>query len=155
MKTVALTLLTTMVLLMITSCAEDGTMTTGGKGAIGGGAAGAVVGQALGRNRYATVMVGAMGSILGYLIGEEMDKTDTEKLNNALESGQAGKPIAWKNPDTGDEYKIIPFEFVTDEATQQKCRNAKLVANLEGKEQITDTKACRSNDGQWALDTVK
>ena len=100
-------------------------------------------------------MVGAMGSILGYLIGEEMDKTDTEKLNNALESGQAGKPIAWKNPDTGDEYKIIPFEFFTDEATQQKCRNAKLVANLEGKEQITDTKACRSNDGQWALDTVK
>jgi len=155
MKTVTLTLLASMLLLMMTSCADDGTMTSGGKGSIGGAAGGAVIGQALGRNRYATVMVAAMGGILGYLIGEEMDKSDTEKLNRALESGEAGKPISWKNPDTGDAYQVIPQDFYTDDSTQQKCRNADLIATLEGKEEKTKTKACRSSDGHWVLDTVK
>lgn len=144
-----------MIILLMTSCADDETLTTGGKGAILGAAGGAVVGQAIGRNRYATIMAGAVGSILGYVIGEEMDKSDTEKLNNALENGASGKPISWKNPDTGDEYKIIPFEFFTDDATQQKCRKAKIIATLEGEEQITDSKACRQSDGHWELDTLK
>jgi len=155
MRTAALSLLTTMVLLTMTSCADDGTLSTGGKGAIAGGAGGAVIGQALGKNRYATIMGGAVGSMLGYVIGQEMDKTDTEKLNNALESGASGKAISWKNPDSGDEYQVVPFEFFTDETTNQKCRKAKLIATVEGKEQVTDTKACRSDDGQWMLDTVK
>ena len=154
MKTAALAVVTTMLLLLMTSCADDENLSTGGKGAIAGAAGGAVVGQALGRNRYATIMVGAMGSILGYVVGQEMDKSDTGKLNNALENGAAGKAIAWKNPDTGDEYTIIPFEFFTDDGTQQKCRKAKIIATVEGKEQITDSKASRQQDGHWALDTL-
>ncbi len=155
MRTIALALLGTMLLLLMTSCADDGTLTTGGKGAIGGAAAGAVIGQALGRNRYATITAAVVGTMLGYIVGNEMEKSDTQKLNNALENGAAGNPISWKNPDTGDEYKIIPFEFFTDDVTQQKCRNAKIVANTEGKEQITDTKACRQSDGHWDLGALK
>ena len=155
MRTAALAVLVTMPLLMIMSCADDGSMTTKGKTVAGGAAAGAVIGQAVGRNRYATAIGAGFGSLLGYIVGNEMEKSDTQNLNNALENGAAGNPISWNNPDTGDEYKIIPFEFFTDDVTQQKCRNAKIVADIEGKEQITDTKACRQSDGHWDLGALK
>ena len=154
MRTLAFALVTTMVTLMMTSCADDGSMTSGGKGAIGGAAGGAVLGQALGRNRYATVAVAAMGGIIGYLVGTEMDKSDTQKLNEALEYGEPGKTISWKNPDTGDAYQITPQAFITDDATKQKCRITEVVATVEGKEQKTTSKACRNSDGQWVLDQV-
>jgi len=144
-----------MVLLMMTSCADDGSMTTKGKTVAGGAAAGAVVGQAIGRNRYATAFGAGIGSLIGYIIGNEMEKADTQNLNDALENGPAGEPIAWKNPDTGDEYNVVPFDSYTDESTQQKCRNAKIVATIDGKEEIIDTKACQQSDGHWDLGTLK
>lgn len=142
-------------LMMLTSCADDQTLSSGGKGAAAGAAGGAVFGQVMAKNTQATIAGAAVGTLIGYMVGKEMDQTDTQKLNNALENGAAGNPISWKNPDTGDAYKIIPFEFFTDDATQKKCRKAKLVGNFDGKEQITDTKACRESDGHWVLDTVK
>lgn len=154
MKKIAFVLIGSMLPLLLMSCADDGTLTTGGKGAIGGAAGGAVLGQALGRNRYATVAVAAMGGIIGYLVGTEMDKSDTQKLNEALEYGEPGKTISWKNPDTGDVYQITPQAFVTDDATKQKCRITEVVATVEGKEQKTASKACRNSDGQWVLDQV-
>lgn len=151
MKFVGLAASMALLLALITSCADDGSMTTKGKTSAGGAAAGAVIGQAVGKNRYATAIGAGFGTLIGYIVGNEMEKTDTQNLNNALENGTAGDPIAWTNPDTGDQYKVIPFEFFTDDATQQKCRDAKIIANIEGKEQVSDTKACRQSDGHWDL----
>lgn len=46
----------------------------GQAGALGGGALGAIIGQAIGRNTTGTLMGAGAGALLGYIFGNESDK---------------------------------------------------------------------------------
>jgi len=150
MRMIALVVAGTL-MFMVTSCAEMGSMNKGQKGAIGGAAGGALIGQAIGRNTTATIIGAAAGTLLGYIVGNEMDKYDQQQLNNAYERGPSGQPVTWVNPDTGNNYQVVPQPSYTNTSTNQVCREADITATIDGKPENVVSTACRNSQGQWVL----
>ncbi|WP_457573450.1 glycine zipper domain-containing protein [Desulfolithobacter sp.] len=133
---------------LLASCAEQNKAQIG---AGGGAVAGALVGQAIGHNTQATLIGAAVGTMLGYIIGNEMDKYDREQLNHVYERGVSNQPTSWVNPDTGNEYRVVPKPAYTDPETSRVCRQAEIEAVIDGKVEKTYTVACRDENGRWQL----
>jgi surface antigen len=144
-------LLVPAMLLAVTSC-EQGVYTKGVQGAGMGAAGGAIIGQAIGRNTEATLIGAAVGSLLGYIVGNEMDKYDRQQLNSAYEYGPSGQSTTWQNPDNGNSYQVVPQPAYTQPShPDTPCRQAEILATIDGKTQKTYTTACRNSSGQWIL----
>jgi len=135
---------------LLTSCANSN-MNKGQQGAVGGAAGGALIGQAIGHNTEATLIGMAVGTMLGYIVGNEMDKYDREQLNHVYSRGVSGNTAAWINPDNGNQYNVTPQPAYSSPGNNQPCRKAEIVAIIDGKEERTLTTACRDNNGQWQL----
>ncbi|MEE4165942.1 MAG: glycine zipper domain-containing protein [Desulfocapsaceae bacterium] len=140
-----------LMMVVMSSCAQQDGMNKGQKGAIGGAAGGALLGQAIGRNTEATIIGAAVGTVLGYIVGNEMDKFDRQQLNNAYERGPSGQPVTWVNPDSGNNYQVVPQPAYTNPTTSQVCREAEIMATIDGQPQVTKTVACRNDRGEWVL----
>jgi surface antigen len=108
-------------------------------GAIAGGAIGGLVGGEVG------LLIGAAaGGALGYTLGRAMEEEDRRRMAYALEANQ---PAAWRNPQTGYEYRVEPMD--TRYEAGRPCREFRVLAEVEGRpDQITGT-ACRTPDGRW------
>ncbi len=132
--------------LSLSSCATKG-QSGAGAGAIGG----ALLGQAIGHNTEATLIGAAVGGALGYMIGNEMDKYDREQLNHAYERVPSGQSTSWHNPDTGNTYEVRPQPAYSDPALHRTCRQAEIIAVIDGKTERTYSTACRDEYGQWQL----
>jgi len=135
-----------LLLFLLSSCA-----TRSQTGAVGGAAAGALVGQAIGHNTGATLVGAAVGTMLGSIVGNEMDKYDREQLNHSYERGISGQGSSWVNPESGNQYTVVPESAYQEPASQRVCRRAKIDAFIKGKPQIVNTTACRGKNGQWEL----
>ncbi len=150
MKIVAVILAGFMALLM-TSCANT-SLNKGQQGAIGGAVGGALLGQAIGRNTEATLIGAAVGTALGYIVGNEMDKYDRKELNQAYEFGPSGQASSWQNPDNGNYYEVTPQPAYTSPTYPDRpCRQAEIMATIDGRSERTYTTACRNSQGQWEL----
>ncbi|PID76918.1 MAG: hypothetical protein CSB24_04225 [Deltaproteobacteria bacterium] len=136
------------VILALTGCYPQN---RGQRGAAVGAAGGAVVGQAIGRNTEATLIGAAVGTMLGYIVGNEMDKADRQRLNNVYETGRSGQMSTWNNPDNGNLYQVVPQPAYNSANSGQTCRKAEIRAIIEGQPQTTYTTACRDNYGQWHI----
>ncbi len=134
-----------LVLLFTSSCA-----TKGQTGALGGAAAGGLIGQAIGHSTGATLIGVAVGGMLGYIVGNEMDKYDREQLNNVYERGGSNQRSSWVNPDSGNRYAVTP-QPAYQTANHQVCRRAEISATIDGKPQRTYSTACRNDYGDWEL----
>ncbi len=142
-------LLLPLIVIGVSSCAN---YTKGQQGAGIGGLSGALLGQAIGRNTEATLIGAAVGTMLGYIVGNEMDKFDRRELNQAYEYGPSGQTTSWQNPDNGNRYQVIPQPAYTQPLQPQRpCRRAEILATIDGKTERTYTTACRNNAGQWEL----
>jgi surface antigen len=133
--------------LLLSSCAN---MNKAQMGGAGGAAAGAIAGQAIGKNTGATLIGAAVGGMLGYIVGNEMDKFDQQQLTRAYESAPSGQPIAWTNPDSHNQYQVIP-QPAYNGPSNQPCRKAEIVAVIDGKTERTYSTACRDMNGSWQL----
>lgn len=133
-------------LLMLSSCA-----TKGQTGALGGAAGGALIGQAIGHNTAGTLIGAAVGAGLGYIIGNEMDKYDRDRLNSVYERGPSNQRSEWVNPDNGHQYAVTPQPAYQDRASNRTCRRAKVEAVIDGKREKTYSTACRNAYGEWEL----
>ncbi len=120
------------------------------QGGAGGAAAGALLGQAIGRNTESTLLGAAIGGVLGYVVGNEMDKADRQQLNSVYESTPDHTTTAWRNPNTGNEYKVTPERTYVDQNTKQDCREVQILSTIDGKAEKTYTTACREN-GRWVM----
>lgn len=109
-------------------------------------AGGALLGQAIGNNTESTLI----GGILGYVIGNEMDKYDRHMLNQAYESTPSGQTKTWVNPDHGNQYMVTPQQAYIGPNNQQ-CRKAEILAVINGRTETTYATACRNINGQWQL----
>lgn len=130
----------------ISSCATQG-QTGAGVGAVGG----ALAGQAIGHSTEATLIGAAVGTMLGYMVGNEMDKYDREQLNHAYERGTSGRATAWRNPDTGNSYEVMPQPAYSHPESRRVCRQAEIIAVIDGKTERTYSTACRDDAGRWQL----
>ncbi|MGB3209814.1 MAG: glycine zipper domain-containing protein [Desulforhopalus sp.] len=142
-------LLLPLLLLSLSSCANP---TGGQKGAGIGGASGALIGQAIGRNTEATLIGAAVGTMLGYIVGNEMEKYDRKELNHAYEYGPSGQNTSWRNPDNGNYYQVVPQPaYNPPQQPHTPCRRAEILATIDGRTERTYTTACRNSAGQWEL----
>jgi surface antigen len=130
--------------LLMTSC-----VTNGQTGALGGAAGGAILGQAIGHNTGSTLVGAAVGGMLGYIVGNEMDKYDRDQLNRTYESTPSNQPTSWNNPDNGNRYTVTPEPAYQDQDGRD-CRQAEILATIDGKAEKTMSTACRVN-GQWVI----
>jgi surface antigen len=138
-------LLALLFLLLLTSCANRGQT-----GAMGGAAAGALIGQAIGHNSEATLIGAAVGTMLGYIVGNEMDKYDRQQLNHTYERGISNQRSSWVNPDTGNQYTMTPQPAYQD-SSRRICRRAEIDAVIDGRAERMYSTACRDENGQWQL----
>ncbi|NOR22867.1 MAG: glycine zipper 2TM domain-containing protein [Desulforhopalus sp.] len=133
----------------LSSCSNP---SKGQKGVAIGGTSGALIGQAIGRNTEATLIGAAVGTVLGYIVGNEMDKYDRQQLNQAYEYGPSGQSTTWQNPDNRNTYQVVPQPAYTQpQQPQTPCRRAEILATIDGKTEKTYTTACRNSVGQWEL----
>lgn len=122
-------------------------------GTVTGGAIGALVGSRFGggSGRSVAVAVGAVtGALIGGQIGKSMDQADRMKVNQALETNRTGQISGWKNPDTGNYYRVTPKRTYQN-TRGQYCREYITKATIAGKEQTMYGTACRQPDGQWKV----
>ncbi|MHC1699430.1 MAG: glycine zipper domain-containing protein [Humidesulfovibrio sp.] len=115
-----------------------------------GSMAGATIGALTFKNKLTGAALGAgIGALIGYAIGNEMDKHDQAQIGKALEENPSGKPLAWKNPDTGASYEATPS---TPYMQQDKVyRDIHIKATVDGQEKDVKAKAYRNPDGTWVL----
>ncbi len=133
--------------LILASCnrAELGT-TIGG---LGGAAIGGQIGDKSHRSRNA--IIGAFaGAVIGYIVGNEMDKYDRQKLNQTFEKVPSNKKVEWVNPDTHNKYEVTPEPAYTSN-DGRVCRDAYIQAVINGEYKQVKTTACRNDDGTWQI----
>jgi surface antigen len=115
-------------------------------GGVLGGVLGAQVGEGSGQT-VATIVGTLAGAAIGGAVGRSMDETDRLNTALALENVRTGVPSRWRNPDTGNEYTVVPTR--TYEAAEGPCREYTVDAVVAGRQDTVHGTACRQPDGSW------
>jgi surface antigen len=121
-------------------------------GMVIGGILGGVLGDQVGHGhgRTAAIIAGTLaGAAIGGAIGHNMDATDHMRTAQALESVRTGVPARWRNPDTGNDYTVVPTR--TYETTSGPCREYIIDAMISGRKEKVYGTACRQPDGSWRV----
>jgi surface antigen len=144
--------------LVVTGCAGDPVTGTGPKentgtlvGALAGGLIGSQIGGGTGERIAAGVAGAAIGGVVGNRMGAAMDDEDKRRAYaaqiQALESGSAGAPVAWRNPASGRYGSVVPGPSYDQGAL--KCRQYTHTIYIDGQPQAARGSACRNPDGSW------
>ncbi len=119
-------------------------------GMVIGGVLGGVLGSQVGggRGRTAAIIAGTMlGAHIGGSVGQSMDEVDRMKTAQTLENVRTGVPSQWRNPDTGNEYTVVPTR--TYNTASGPCREYTVDAVIGGRPEKVYGTACRTEDGDW------
>jgi surface antigen len=143
-------------ILLATTVAVSGCATYQGPqeqtGMVIGGILGGVLGNQVGHGdgRTAAIIAGTLaGAAIGGAIGHNMDATDQMRTAQTLESVRTGVPARWRNPDTGNDYTVVPTR--TYETTSGPCREYTIDAMIGGRKEKVYGTACRQPDGSWRV----
>jgi surface antigen len=94
----------------------------------------------------------AIAGLIGNRMGAAMDDEDKQRAYaaqvQALETGQAGAPTAWRNPDSGRYGSIVPGPAY--DSRGMKCRQYTHTIYIDAKPQTARAAACRNPDGSWS-----
>lgn len=152
---------------MLSACQQGGAPGTGimnggsinkqdigtGVGAIGGGVLGSTIGRGAGKTA-ATIGGALLGGIVGSSIGKSLDNADMAAYNSAsqraLETGQPGQSMPWKNPQSGNSGTVTPQNYYQN-SEGQYCREYSQTIVVGGQKQDGYGKACRQSDGSWKI----
>ena len=121
-------------------------------GMVIGGILGGVLGNQVGggHGRTAAIIAGTLaGAAIGGAIGHSMDETDRMRTAQTLETVRTGVPSRWHNPDTGNDYTVVPTR--TYETAQGPCREYTMDAVIGGRNEKIYGTACRQPDGSWRV----
>lgn len=121
-------------------------------GMVIGGVLGGVLGSQVGRGdgRTAAIILGTVaGAAIGGSVGRSMADVDKMKTAHALETVRTGVPTSWKNPDSGNQYVVVPTR--TYDAAGGPCRDYTIDAVIAGKRDKLFGTACRQPDGSWQV----
>lgn len=137
-----------LILINLAGCASQPSQQESGM--VVGGIVGGLIGSQIGGGHGSTAaaVVGTLiGATVGGNIGRSMDQQDHKRLAHSLETGQTGTPTNWRNPDTGNQYTVIPTK--TYEAESGPCREFTVDGVVGGKKEKIYGTACRQRDGSW------
>jgi surface antigen len=142
----------------LAGCAGDPNTGTGPKentGTLVGAFTGAALGSQFGGSgdSRATGALGgaAFGGLIGNRIGSALDDDDRQRAYvaqvQALESGQSGTAVSWRNADSGRHGAVVPGPVFHQNA--MTCRQYTHTVYIDGRPQVTRRTACRNPDGNW------
>jgi surface antigen len=128
---------------------NTGTLLGAGSGALLGAA---VAGGGTGNRLAGAAVGGLLGGLIGNRIGASMDDEDKKRAYeaqmNALERGQSGAPVTWRNPDSGRYGTIVPGPAY--QQMDRSCRSFTHTIYLDGRPETVRSTACRNPDGTWS-----
>jgi surface antigen len=102
-----------------------------------------------GNGKVVPTLIGAgIGLGVGYIIGNEWDKYDSNQIEETLENTPSGETVTWKNPDTNNTYKATPQEPIVKNG--KVYRDIQIESYVDGKKELVTAKAYREN-GRWVL----
>ena len=122
-----------------------------------GTSVGAIVGSQFGSGTGKTLS-SLLGSTAGFLVGgqiatllSEKDKEElNETINETLEKGESDISYNWESSsETGISAQITPGEEY--KLNELSCRNFEKIIKKDGKNFLTEAKACRDVNGNWKL----
>jgi surface antigen len=121
-------------------------------GMVIGGILGGVLGNQVGggHGRTAAIIAGTLaGAAIGGAIGHNMDANDRARVGQSLETVRTGVPSRWHNPDSGNDYTVVPTS--TYESSAGPCREYTIDAVIGGRKEKVYGTACRQADGSWRV----
>lgn len=121
-------------------------------GMVIGGVLGGVLGSQIGSGdgRTAAIILGSLaGAAVGGSVGHSMAEVDRMKTASVLENVRTGVPSSWRNPDSGNQYSVVPTR--TYETPEGPCREYTIDAVVGGKKDKVFGSACRQADGSWQV----
>jgi surface antigen len=125
-------------------------------GALGGAAAGGLLGSQFGGGGGKLAMTGLgvlAGALVGSSIGSSLDRADRAALeqntNTALNTPTLGQPIVWNNPQNGNQVVVTPTR--DGYAGNEYCREFQQTITVGGRPQTGYGQACRQPDGSWKM----
>ncbi len=137
-----------LLLTLLTACKT----TTAQNAATLGTLAGATVGALTFKNKVSGAAIGAgAGMLVGYIVGNEMEKYDEQQISNTLETMPSGRTTAWTNPDTNTYYEATPAparEYDDGRVEREVTLRARMA---NGEYETIYAKAYRQPDGSWQL----
>ncbi len=142
--------------LALAACAGDpeGTGPKEGAGTLLGAGTGALIGSAVagpGNRIGGAVVGGLLGGLIGNRIGAAMDDEDKQRAYaaqmDALERGQSGAPVSWRNPDSGRYGTVVPGPAYQEGG--RNCRSFTHTIYIDGRPETARGTACRNPDGTW------
>ena len=149
--------LAAMALLLLTAACQDGRYGTKQTvGALGGAAAGGLLGAQFGKGKGQLAFTAAgvlLGALVGSEIGRSMDEVDrmkAEQAYNQAATAPVGQTITWNNPNTGN-YGTVTTTREGTRATGEYCREFQQTVVVGGQEQDAFGIACRKPDGSWEI----
>jgi len=129
--------------------------TTGG--ALVGAAAGGLLGNQFGSGagKGAATAIGVIaGGLLGSQVGKSLDQADVAYANRttqtALETGQPGQPLPWRNEQSGASGTVVPRNYYQT-ANGTYCREFQQTITVGGQTQQGYGTACKQPDGSWKI----
>lgn len=123
-------------------------------GMVIGGILGGVLGNQVGggHGRTAAIIAGTLaGAAIGGAVGHSMDETDRLRTAQTLETVRTGVPSHWHNPDTGNDYTVVPTSTYEAPNGSGPCREYTMDAVIGGRPEKVYGKACRQPDGSWQV----
>jgi surface antigen len=128
--------------------------TTGGAlvGAGVGGLVGSQFGGGAGKGALTALGVLA-GAFAGSQVGKSLDSADLayaqRTQQQAFETAPSGRPVAWRNPDSGASGTVVPRPAYPSNGTY--CREFQQNITVGGRTQEAYGTACRQPDGSWKV----
>jgi len=143
-----------LVAMLATGCAEMQASPKTTIGAAGGGTVGGLIAAAAGGSPAAIAASVVGGILVGGLVGNLLDQRDkqmaAEAAHRAMETAPTGKPVAWRNPDSGHSGTVPPTKtYQTANGTY--CREYQTTVLIDGKQERATGTACRQPDGTWRI----
>jgi surface antigen len=143
-----------LVAVLLTGCATIEQNPKTAIGAAGGGTLGGLIAAAAGGSPAAIAASVIGGILVGGVVGNYLDDRDkrlaAEAAHRAMESTPTGKPVAWKNPDSGHSGTVTPTKTYQT-ASGNYCREYQTTVVIDGKQERANGTACRQPDGSWRI----
>jgi len=121
-------------------------------GMVIGGVLGGVLGSQAGHGagRSTAIILGTLaGAAIGGSVGYSMAEVDRMRAAQTFENVRTGVPSSWRNPDSGNQYVVVPTR--TFDTPAGPCRDYTIDAVVAGNKDRVFGTACRQPDGSWQV----